>query len=65
MVHVKRVVYLSKPLSLDEFKVTTKKPVHAIVEQELKNIFKFESQKNESPLLLIAPGGVDCKIASK
>jgi len=42
--HVKTVVYLSKPLSLDELKVGITNTVHAIIEQELKNIFKFESR---------------------
>ena len=39
---VKTVVYLSKPLSLDELKVRITNTVHAIIEQELKNIFKLE-----------------------
>jgi hypothetical protein len=38
--HVKTVVYLSKPLSLDELKVRIANRVRAIIELELKNIFK-------------------------
>jgi len=42
--HVKTVVYLSKPLSLDELKVRISNTVHAVIELELKNIFKLESR---------------------